>query len=348
MFAEKCNAVTYNGDADERDKQVGSRIKQARKSVKLTQKLLAEKVGVTRETLASYEGGAQAVPLKRLRVIAETTGSRMGWLLGEAPTDIDAILKRTKEVHERVQALMAEGKVEEAHEVIDAQLRAAEHDEEVFARVGRRLEARRRLSERILEDSERLARDDVFTDEETGAQTDGRAVQADQRSAAGSGERPEDDRDRAGHPAGPDDAGAGQAAHRHESERGPAAQQRDAGPRGDHGPGRDIRQYRDDLEDTRHGPRGSEDARRGPGEASAGGLTVEALREELAPVILGIEKLRGELLLYQRFGLTLDQLTRIMAATLPERPPKRLAQIVSLEEWRTLRAAVIEAAEGAG
>lgn len=53
---------------------LGRRIKAARKRAGLTQLELAQKLGVVRETIASYESGRYSIPIDKLEVVAETVG----------------------------------------------------------------------------------------------------------------------------------------------------------------------------------------------------------------------------------------------------------------------------------
>jgi phage repressor protein C with HTH and peptisase S24 domain len=56
-------------------------IRLLRKSLNLTQKGLAEKLGVTYETVQNWESGRVDVPMKRIKQIAETFGVSPDWLL---------------------------------------------------------------------------------------------------------------------------------------------------------------------------------------------------------------------------------------------------------------------------
>lgn len=64
---------------DER-RQIGARIAEARRQAGLTQRELAERLGVTPRSIQNYESGA-VVPYKHLRRIETLAHKRVGWIL---------------------------------------------------------------------------------------------------------------------------------------------------------------------------------------------------------------------------------------------------------------------------
>jgi transcriptional regulator with XRE-family HTH domain len=74
-FAIECFAV----DAAER-KRIGERITRARRESGLTQRELAEQLGITTRSVQNYESGA-IVPWRHLSRIEVLTRKRAGWLL---------------------------------------------------------------------------------------------------------------------------------------------------------------------------------------------------------------------------------------------------------------------------
>ncbi|MBM3462335.1 MAG: helix-turn-helix transcriptional regulator [Armatimonadetes bacterium] len=67
------------------DDLMGARIKEARNRAHLTQKQLADLLGVTRGTVASYESGVITPPTRSLKRISEVTDVIMPYLLGDVP-----------------------------------------------------------------------------------------------------------------------------------------------------------------------------------------------------------------------------------------------------------------------
>ena len=80
--------------------EVGNKIKNLRKSRKMTQEDFALKIGVSRSTLSCYEIGQRTPNLKTLQHIAEMFGVGLDYF-GIAPTDeAFDLLARAKEVFE--------------------------------------------------------------------------------------------------------------------------------------------------------------------------------------------------------------------------------------------------------
>jgi len=63
-------------------KILAKRIKELRTSLKLTQKLFAEKVGCTAATLSAYENGSKSPSLEIVKNIAEKCNVSIDWLVG--------------------------------------------------------------------------------------------------------------------------------------------------------------------------------------------------------------------------------------------------------------------------
>lgn len=61
--------------------ELGKRIKQARKAMKLTQEKLALKLNTTHSVISAYESGKTAVPTLFIIEIAKITNSSLNWLL---------------------------------------------------------------------------------------------------------------------------------------------------------------------------------------------------------------------------------------------------------------------------
>ena len=80
-------------DTEER-KRIGSRIARARRESGLTQRELAEQLGITTRSVQSYEAGA-IVPWRHLRRIELVTQKRSGWLLHEEDGREGAVSART-------------------------------------------------------------------------------------------------------------------------------------------------------------------------------------------------------------------------------------------------------------
>ncbi|MGE0493219.1 MAG: helix-turn-helix domain-containing protein [Vulcanimicrobiota bacterium] len=64
---------------------IGRKIRQARKSARLSQPALARELDVVRDTIAKYESGKRAVPVDNLARIATVTGRSVSWFFDEKP-----------------------------------------------------------------------------------------------------------------------------------------------------------------------------------------------------------------------------------------------------------------------
>ena len=90
-------------------RQIGARIAAARREAGLTQRELAERLGVTTRSIQNYESGA-VIPYKHLRRIETMGHKNVGWILaGDPPEDsIAATIVRLHEAMERHYALLQE------------------------------------------------------------------------------------------------------------------------------------------------------------------------------------------------------------------------------------------------
>lgn len=82
---------------------IGQRLRTLRKSQKLTQQAVADRVGITRATLSNYEIDRRTPDLKTLRKLAESFGVGLDYF-GVVPADeVLDLLARAKEVFESEQ-----------------------------------------------------------------------------------------------------------------------------------------------------------------------------------------------------------------------------------------------------
>jgi transcriptional regulator with XRE-family HTH domain len=87
-------------------REIGSRIAEARRRSGLTQRELAEILGVTTRTVQNYEAGV-AVPYKHLRRIESLAHKRPGWILeGGDDEDLRATITSLHAAMERHHELM--------------------------------------------------------------------------------------------------------------------------------------------------------------------------------------------------------------------------------------------------
>lgn len=95
--------------ADDELREIGSRIAVARREAGLTQRQLADKLGVTTRSIQNYESGT-IVPYKHLRRIEVLAHKRIGWILaGEGTSEsIAATIERLETALERHQAMLRE------------------------------------------------------------------------------------------------------------------------------------------------------------------------------------------------------------------------------------------------
>jgi len=61
---------------------MGNRIKAERALVNMTQKQLAEKIGVSEPTMAKWENSIDDAPVSKVRAIAEVFGCSVSYILG--------------------------------------------------------------------------------------------------------------------------------------------------------------------------------------------------------------------------------------------------------------------------
>ena len=90
-------------------RQIGERIAAARRAAGLTQRELAERLGVTTRSIQNYESGA-VVPYKHLRRIEVLAHKRVGWILAGDPTEdsVAETIARLEDVLHRHHALLQE------------------------------------------------------------------------------------------------------------------------------------------------------------------------------------------------------------------------------------------------
>lgn len=79
---------------------IGIKIKNLRKSRKMTQEAFAEKIGVSRSTLSCYEIGQRTPHLKTLQHIAEMFGVGLDYFGINTTDEAFELLARAKEVFE--------------------------------------------------------------------------------------------------------------------------------------------------------------------------------------------------------------------------------------------------------
>jgi transcriptional regulator with XRE-family HTH domain len=79
---------------------IGKQLKTLRKSQRMTQQSVADRVGITRATLSNYEIDRRTPDLKTLRKLAECFGVNLDYF-GVAPADdVLDLLARAKDVFE--------------------------------------------------------------------------------------------------------------------------------------------------------------------------------------------------------------------------------------------------------
>jgi transcriptional regulator with XRE-family HTH domain len=87
-------------------REIGSRIAQARRGGGLTQRELADHLGVTVRTIQNYEAGV-AVPYRHLRAIESLGHKRPGWILdGGEDDDLGSTLSSLHNAMERHHEVM--------------------------------------------------------------------------------------------------------------------------------------------------------------------------------------------------------------------------------------------------
>lgn len=95
--------------ADDERQGIGARIAAARREAGLTQRELADRLGVTTRSIQNYESGS-IVPYKHLRRIEVLARRRVGWILsGDGSDDsVSAHLERLEQAIQRHSALLEE------------------------------------------------------------------------------------------------------------------------------------------------------------------------------------------------------------------------------------------------
>lgn len=79
---------------------IGRQLKALRKSQKMTQQSVADKVGITRATLSNYEIDRRTPDLKTLRKLAECYGVGLDYFGVSTADEVLELLARAKEVFE--------------------------------------------------------------------------------------------------------------------------------------------------------------------------------------------------------------------------------------------------------
>jgi transcriptional regulator with XRE-family HTH domain len=92
----------YSFVAVEPDGLTGKRIAAARKDVRLSQRALADELGVSLRTLQNYEAG-KFVPYRHLDVLSMLLGRHPSWLLyGHEQPDVDQLVARSRHQRDRL------------------------------------------------------------------------------------------------------------------------------------------------------------------------------------------------------------------------------------------------------
>lgn len=95
-----------------------NKIKQLRKEKKLTQEELAEKIGISKRTLANWEDGVSSIKENKLKILCEIFGVDMPYLLGynnvKNETDLkvsvlDEALEKLREINNMLSVENDEG-----------------------------------------------------------------------------------------------------------------------------------------------------------------------------------------------------------------------------------------------
>ena len=104
---------------------IGSKIKNLRKSRKMTQEDFAARIGVSRSTLSCYEIGQRTPSLKTLTDIAEIFGIGLDYFGVSAKDEAFDLLTRAKEVFEN-RAVPDQTKDEIYHELMKLYIKMKE------------------------------------------------------------------------------------------------------------------------------------------------------------------------------------------------------------------------------
>lgn len=91
---------------DDVEKEIGARIRQARREAGFTQPQLAEIVGVELRTVQGYEAN-EIDPYRKLRQLAEALGVTIGWLLHGERDVSAAVGEKFEEIRQRLETLEA-------------------------------------------------------------------------------------------------------------------------------------------------------------------------------------------------------------------------------------------------
>jgi transcriptional regulator with XRE-family HTH domain len=87
-------------------KRIGQRVASARRRAGMTQRELADALGVTTRSIQHYEAGA-VIPYKHMRRLELLTRTRPGWILAETDESRESVaLEHVWEVLERHRQLM--------------------------------------------------------------------------------------------------------------------------------------------------------------------------------------------------------------------------------------------------
>lgn len=63
--------------------EIAAKVKEAREAAALTQQELGDRIGITSQQISRYERGANSVPMKQLRRIAEETRQPLSYFVAE-------------------------------------------------------------------------------------------------------------------------------------------------------------------------------------------------------------------------------------------------------------------------
>lgn len=82
------------------DSTIGAKLKALRKSQRMTQQTVADKVGITRATLSNYEIDRRTPDLKTLRKLAECFGVGLDYFDVVPADEVLELLAKAKEIFE--------------------------------------------------------------------------------------------------------------------------------------------------------------------------------------------------------------------------------------------------------
>ena len=98
-----------------------NRLKELRKEKKLTQKELAEKIGISKRTLAYWEDGVSSIKENKLKILCEIFGVDMPYMLGynnvKNKTDIKVAV--LDEALEKLRAIMVLAESDESPNLVE-------------------------------------------------------------------------------------------------------------------------------------------------------------------------------------------------------------------------------------